>query len=105
MGENIAQAFQFVYTKNAEAGFVARSMLDRPVLDKPLLNKPGSETGAAYQGGCVWDVPAGLHSPVRQKMVLMNRAKDKAAARAFLQYMRSERAREIIKSSGYDVSP
>lgn len=122
MGENVAQAFQFIYTKNAEAGFVARSMLLEPVSHKTISNKPGSnkpgskpgsnsgsksgsKSGGVAENGCVWNVPAGLHSPVRQKMVLMNRAKDKAAAWAFLQYMGSERAREIIKSSGYDVSP
>jgi molybdate transport system substrate-binding protein len=88
MGENIAQAFQFVYTKNAQAGFVASSMLQR---DKKI------------EAGCVWTVPGDMYSAINQKMVILNKAKDKLAARAFSKYMQSSRAKEIIKSAGYDV--
>lgn len=88
MGENIAQALQFVSTKNAEAGFVAKSML-----------KMGKEIDYA----CSWDVPSEMYLPVRQKMVVLSKAKDNAAAQAFKQYIQSAKARKIIKSSGYDV--
>jgi len=88
MGENIAQTFQFVFTKNAQAGFVARSMLTM-----------GREIDAA----CIWDVPAGMYSPIKQKMVLLNKARDKESAQAFLRYMKSAQAKEIIKAAGYDV--
>ena len=87
-GENVAQALQFISTGNAQAGFVAGSML---VMD----NKVDS--------ACIWVIPADVYSPIKQKMVLLKKAKDKPAAQAFIQYMQSERAKEIIKSSGYDV--
>lgn len=88
MGENIAQTFQFVFTQNAQAGFIAKSMLNM-----------GREIDAA----CIWDVPAGMYSPIKQKMVLLNKARDKDSAQAFLLYMKSAPAKEIIKAAGYDV--
>lgn len=88
MGENIAQTLQFVSTKNAEAGFVAKSMLNM---------------GKEIDYACIWDVPAEMYSPIKQKMVVLSKAKDKAAALAFKQYMQSAKARKIIKESGYDV--
>jgi len=90
IGENIAQAFQFVYTKNAQAGFVASSML-----------KMGKEINSV----CIWNVPVEMYSPIKQKMVVLSHAKDKVSAQAFQRYMRSYRAKEIIESSGYDVTP
>lgn len=89
MGENIAQAYQFVHTKNAQAGFVASSTL--------LQNKE-------IEAACVWTIPGDMYSAINQKMVVLNKAKDKPAAHAFLKYMRSARAKEIIKSAGYDVT-
>lgn len=88
MAENIAQALQFVSTKNAQAGFIAKSMVN--IADK-------------MDYACIWDVPIDMYAPIRQKMVLLNRAKDNLAARDFLQYMQSARAKEIITASGYDV--
>lgn len=87
-GENIAQTLQFVSTKNAEAGFVAKSML-----------KMGKEIDHA----CIWDIPTDMYTPIKQKMVLLNKAKDNAAAQAFMQYMHSAKAKEIIRATGYDV--
>ncbi len=93
MGENIAQTLQFILTKNAEAGFVAQSLLQ--IAEVTMQER--------MQGTCVWQVPPDLYSPVKQKMVLLNRAKTNLAAQQFVQYIRSSKANEIIKSSGYDV--
>jgi len=88
MGENIAQTFKFVSTKNAGAGFVSQSMLN---MDKSI------------EYACTWSVPKNMYAPIKQKMVLLNKAKDKPAAQMFIQYMRSTAAKVIIKASGYDV--
>ncbi len=88
MGENVAQTLQFVATKNAGAGFVAQSMINMD---------------AQINYACIWNVPVEMYSPVKQKMVLLNKAKDKLASLAFIQYIQSAAAKEIIKSSGYDV--
>ena len=88
-GENIAQALQFVATKNAQAGFVAKSMLSM---------------GKAIDSACIWDIPTDMYTPIRQKMVLLIRAKDKSAAHAFFKYIKTPNAKEIIKTTGYDVT-
>jgi molybdate transport system substrate-binding protein len=81
-GENIAQAFQFVASGNAEAGFVALSQIDR---------------SAPH-----WLVPERLHAPLRQDAVLLARGADNAAARGFLEYLKTAPARERIRSYGYE---
>lgn len=87
-GENVAQAFQFVSTKNADAGFVASAMLNM-----------GKVIGSA----CVWHVPADMHLPIKQKMVVLDGAKDKAPIKLFVRYMRSRDAKKIIRAMGYDA--
>lgn len=87
-GENIAQTLQFVSTKNAQAGFVAKSMLSM---------------GKQLDYACIWDIPTDMYSPIKQKMVVLSKAKEKPSAQAFMQYIRSDQAKEIIKASGYDV--
>ena len=88
MGENVLQAYQFVSTKNAGAGFVAESLLKMVEQD-------------VY--ACVWHVPTELYSPIKQKVVLLKKAEGKLAVREFMQYMKSAEAKKIIKVSGYDV--
>ena len=88
MGENIAQTFQMIDTRNAELGFVALSQ----VLD--------SDSGAK---GSYWKVPSRLHDPIRQNAVLLVRGKDNAAAMAFIEFLRSPAARAKIAAAGYAI--
>jgi len=88
IGENIAQAFQFVASGNAELGFVALSEL--PSAHGP---HPGSR----------WRVPQRLYPPIRQQAVLLRRAADDPAARAFLAYLRGPAARRAIRAHGYGL--
>jgi molybdate transport system substrate-binding protein len=85
-GENIAQAFQFVQTGNAELGFVALSQ----------VMKDGK-----ISEGSAWRVPAELHAPIRQDAVLLNTGKDNAAASALLAYLKTDKAKAIIRGFGY----
>ncbi|MEX0829869.1 MAG: molybdate ABC transporter substrate-binding protein [Nitrospirales bacterium] len=55
-GENIGQTFQFVFSHNAQFGFVALAQ----VLD-PKIKGAGSR----------WDVPENLHEPLTQHAVLL----------------------------------
>lgn len=82
-GESIAQTFQFVKTGNAELGFIARSQLPK-------------------DGGSAWLVPADLHRPLRQDAIALAAAKDNAAAVALLEYLKGERARQMIEAYGYE---
>lgn len=87
-GENIAQPYQFVATGNAELGFVALSQV---FADGKLTQ------------GSAWLVPASLHAPIRQDAVVLSPGKDNAAASALMAYLRSDKARAIIRSFGYDL--
>ncbi len=87
-GSNVAQAFVFVQTGNAELGFVALSQ---------ILSLPKDRQGA------YWLVPSEHYQPIRQDAVLLERGKDNPAAHAFFTFLFSEPARAIIKDAGYDL--
>ena len=87
-GENIGQTFHFVFSKNAQLGFVARSQ----VLD-PKINGAGSR----------WDVPEDLYEPLRQQAVLLTHGQQNEAAKAFLDYVKGPKARRIIERFGYGL--
>ena len=89
-GENIAQSHQFVATGNAELGFVALSQ----VLKDGKLS-----------GGSAWRVPASLHRPLQQDAVLLAGARDNAAAQALMRYLKSDKARALVLSFGYELPP
>jgi len=84
-GENIGQAFQFVKSGNAELGFIARSQVMR--------------TDQMAEGS-FWQVPQALYTPIEQQAVLLN---DKAAARAFMSFVRDDGSIKIIRDHGYET--
>lgn len=87
-GENIAQAFQFVNTENAQLGFVALSQV---------------YANGKLSSGSAWIVPSHLHKPIRQDAVLLMAGKNNIAATALLAYLRTDKAKAIIRSHGYDL--
>lgn len=87
-GENIGQTFHFVFSKNAQLGFVALSQ----VLG-PKVNGSGSR----------WDVPTHLHAPIRQQAVLLRPGQRQEVARAFLNYVKGVRSRNVIERFGYGL--
>jgi molybdate transport system substrate-binding protein len=85
-GESIAQAYQFVASGNAEIGFVALSQVWHD---------------GHLREGSMWLIPPGLYPPIRQDAVLLRNGDGQPAARALLDYLKSERARSVIRSYGY----
>jgi molybdate transport system substrate-binding protein len=85
-GESVAQVAQFVATGNAELGFVALSQ----------VVAPGQAVAGSY-----WLVPTRLYSPIEQDAVLLQRGATNPAARALCEYLRSTKARDLIRSYGY----
>ena len=85
-GENIAQTQQFIATGNAELGFVALSQVVR---------------NEQLTSGSAWMIPEELHSPIRQDAVQLKTGRDNPAARALLNYLKSEPAVAIMQSFGY----
>lgn len=87
-GENIAQTFQFAQTGNADLGFVALSQ----VMAAGRMNE-----------GSGWVVPFELHEPIRQDVILLAAGRGSAAAGALLKYLRTEKAKAVIRSFGYGL--
>lgn len=88
-GENINQTLQFLATGNAIVGFIAKSQLGAPQLPEP---------------GCVWEVPVSSHTVIEQQAVLLAHSASNRNARLFVEYLRSDDAREIIGRHGYNWS-
>ncbi|MGB6461244.1 MAG: molybdate ABC transporter substrate-binding protein [Candidatus Acidiferrum sp.] len=86
-GENISQTAQFVQSGNAQAGIVAMS----------LALSPGMKEGKR------WEIPADLHPPIEQAAILMKTAKNKTAARTFLDYVKSGAGRATLERYGFAV--
>lgn len=88
MGENIAQAHQFVHAGNAALGFVAMSQV--------------YEDGK-LKSGSAWIVPSHLHRPIRQDAVLLQKGKNNPAARQLAGFLKQDAARRVIRRYGYEV--
>jgi len=88
MGENITQTYQFAATGNIGLAFVALSQVMRD---------------GKVSAGSWWIVPPQMYNPIRQSAVLLSGAKDKAAAQAFLAFLKSDKTATIIRSYGYQL--
>lgn len=84
--ESIAQAYQFAFTGNAEVGFVALSQ----------VAVPGQPMAGSY-----WLVPQNLHGAIRQDAVLLKAGQRNPAAAAWLAYLKSDAAKQLIRDFGY----
>ncbi|WED24086.1 molybdate ABC transporter substrate-binding protein [Vibrio sp. JC009] len=78
--------FQFVSTGNAEVGFLAMSQIYRD---------------GKFIDGSYWLIPDELYEPIKQDAVLMTSSFDKPTARAFIAYLKSDRAKKLITQFGY----
>ncbi len=87
-GESIGQTYQFAASGNAELAFIALSQ----------ITKDGKVSEGSW-----WIVPANMYSPIKQSAVQLSAAQDKAAARAFLKFLQSEKAKAVIRSFGYEL--
>jgi molybdate transport system substrate-binding protein len=87
-GENISQTYQFVQTGNAQLGFVALSQVN---------GKEGKPQGSK------WIIPAGLHEPINQSAVILQRGKNNPAAIELIAYLQKKTTQALIKSFGYDT--
>ena len=79
-GDNISQAAQFVQSGNAQVGIVALSLA----------------VSSAMQDGTHWDIPADMHPPIEQAAIVLKSARNKEAARSFLDFVKTEAARATL---------
>lgn len=88
MGANVGQAHTMVATGNAKAGFIALSYL----------------RGRGPVQGSYWNVPSSLHDPILQDGVVLKRGHANDAVRAFVSWLGSDAARDILIRFGYGVA-
>ena len=86
LGENVSQAAQFAIGGSAQAGIFAYSLALSPAI--------------AERGRHVL-LPAELHAPLAQRMVLLTRAGDDA--RAFYAYLQTPAARAVFRRHGFTL--
>lgn len=86
-GENISQTYQFVYTQNAELGFVALS-----------------QVLAGDIKGTYWLVPAEDHQPIKQAAVFITASQHDALAKRFMAFLMRSDIQEKIATFGYTTA-
>jgi molybdate transport system substrate-binding protein len=84
-GENISQAAQFVQSGNAQTGILAMSLAVSP----------------AMQNGKRWEIPADTYPPIEQAAIVLKSAKNKPAARAFLDFVKSDAGSATLAKYGF----
>jgi molybdate transport system substrate-binding protein len=88
LGENVAQAAQFVQSGNAEVGLLSRSH----ALAEPL-----------QKVGRYVDVPEEFHPPIRQAGIVVAASSQPEAARAFLTFLRRDDTVRLLRDAGFSV--
>jgi len=83
-GENVSQAAQFVQSGNAEAGIL------------PLSLAKSLEPTGTYAV-----VPPVLYPAIQQAAVVLKRTREAAAARAFVDFLQTREAADILAQAGF----
>ena len=86
MGENVAQAAQFVESGNAQAGFVALAHAVAPGMRSK---------------GKFWEVPVEDYPPLAQGAVILTRSQHRKEAASFLEYLSSKEAAAVLSKYGF----
>jgi len=86
LGENVAQAAQFVESGNAQAGFVALAH----------ARAPGMQAKGKY-----WEVPADAYPPLEQGVVLLSHSQHKKEAAEFVEYIKTKEVAEVLGKYGF----
>ena len=86
LGENVAQAAQFVESGNAQVGFVA---LAHAVA-------PGMRALGKY-----WEVPAEDYPPLAQGVVMLSHSTHKQETAQFLEYIKTKESADLLGKYGF----
>lgn len=86
MGDNVAQAAQFVESGAADVGMIALSLAVAPEF---------------REVGKYWEVPLDSHPPLEQGGVILTGAKGKAAANTFRAFLISDEGRTVLREFGF----
>jgi len=88
LGENIAQAAQFVESGNAQAGFVALAHAAAPAMKGK---------------GKYWEVPADFYPPLAQGVAVLSHSQHKKEAAEFLEYFKTNEVAELLRKYGFTL--
>lgn len=88
LGENIAQAAQFVESGNADIGILALSLAAAP----PLKSE-----------GRYYEIPKSYYPAIDQAVVILKSSKQKEIARQFLSFLKRPEIAEFMRNNGLDV--
>ena len=89
LGQNITQTYQFIASKNVDFGFISLAQLRALELKHKRAQNH-------------WLIPAHLHQPIDQSGVILSTSKHKDAAMAFLRFLKSPAAIDIMQRYGYE---
>lgn len=87
-GQNVGQAYQYLYSGRAEMGFVALAQI--------------TQQEGVMQAESLWQIPPSLYSPIKQAAVLIP-GKRQALAQSFLDFCMSKQGQMIIQAAGYGL--
>ena len=87
LGENVAEAAQFVASGAADAAVIARAIAESP---------------AMQPHGRAWLVPADAHPPLVHGGVVLAAARDPAAARLVADFVRGPEGQAILRDHGFE---
>jgi molybdate transport system substrate-binding protein len=88
LGENIAQAAQFVESGNAQAGFVALAHAASPAMKGK---------------GKYWVVPQEAYPAITQGAVILMSSQHRPEAAAFLNYVKTREGGDVLRKYGFTV--
>lgn len=88
LGENVAQAAQFVQSGNADAGIISLSLASSPAMKR---------------AGTMYEIPSDWYRPIIQGAVILERSRQKDAAKQFLAFIRQPEIARIFEQAGFTV--
>lgn len=88
VAENIAQAAQFVYSGNAEAGLISLTSARTPQLER---------------AGHFIEIPPGSYAPILQGAVVIKHSQFSGQANRFLEFLNSPAIRQQLRSRGLEA--
>lgn len=88
LGENISQAASFVVSGSADVGIVALS----------LALSPNMKDKGRYA-----DIPNTDYPPIEQACVILRSSKNPAVARAFLEFVKTDAIKDLLRNYGFEV--
>lgn len=89
LGENISQTASFVVSGSADVGIVALS----------LALSPNMKDKGRYT-----EIPSADYPPIEQACVILRSSKNAAVARAFLEFLKTDAIKDLLRNYGFEVS-